>query len=555
MTDTLSHLLCRGLTRVGVDSLYCLPGVQNDDFFNVLFDFPEIRPIVARHEQATSYMATGAALATGNPQAYCTVPGQGMLNAAAGHSTAFSAAARVFALVGQNRSDLVGQMHGLLHEIPDQMAVLGQISKQSEALRDPSAASGQIASAFNVLISGHPAPVTVECPVDLWSAEGKDAAIAEPAFPDVDLDRIHEAADLLASAKRPLVMLGGGAQDAAESIAALAEMLGAPVSALRQGKGAYDERRPLAVPGPVAHQYWAEADVVLGIGTRFQWQEMTWGTDDELKLIQITADPGELNRRGNIAVSIHAMTEHAVPKLVDALATRLPTRPDRTDDIAARKAAFNADLAELQPTVGDLAVIADVLGEDGVFVDDLTQVAYAARFAYPVPRPRGYVCAGYAGTLGWGVPAGLGVANAMLGRPVLTVQGDGGFLYGANELATAVKYKIPLVTLVYNDSAYGNVQRIQEQRFGHNRTIATDLVNPDMVKFAESFGALGVRAGPGPEGLRTALETAFASGGPAVVEVPVTERYPSPWKNIFLPTVRGEQQTPLLAAPNAAQPR
>ncbi len=555
MTETLSHMLCRGLIHAGVDTLYCLPGVQNDDFFNVLFDFPEIRPLVARHEQATSYMATGAALATGCPQAYCTVPGQGMLNAAAGHSTAFSTAARVFALIGQNRSDLVGQMHGMLHEIPDQMAVLDQISKHSEALRDPVQAPVQIAAAFRAWTSGHPAPVTVECPVDLWSAVGAAIQIPDPKFPELDADSINQAADLLAKAKRPLVMLGGGAHDAAEAISELATMLGAPVSALRQGKGAYDERQSLSVPGPVAHQFWAEADVVLGIGTRFQWQEMTWGVDDDLTLIQITADTGEANRRGNVSVAINAMTEHAVPALVEALATRLSQPEDRTDFIAARKAKFADYLSAMQPTVGDLEVISEVLGEDGIFVDDLTQVAYAARFAYRAPRPRSYVCAGYAGTLGWGVPAGLGVAHAMPGRRVLTVQGDGGFLYGAAELATAVKYQIPLVTLVYNDNAYGNVKRIQEQRFGHNRTIATDLVNPDIVRFAESFGAAGFRATPSPDGLRTALTAAFGTGGPAVVEMPVTERYPSPWNNIFLPTVRGAQQAPLLSAANATQPR
>ena len=194
-------------------------------------------------------------------------------------------------------------------------------------------------------------------------------------------------------------------------------------------------------------------------------------------------------------------------------------------------------------------VIREVLGPDGIFVDDLTQVAYAARYILPVHRPRGYVCAGYAGTLGWGLPAGLGAALASPGKRVLTVQGDGGFLYAAAELATAAKYKIPHVTLVYNDNAYGNVRRIQEQRFGHNRTIATALENPDIVKFAESFGIFARRAGGGPEDLRAALTAAFDSGGPAVVEVPTPERYPDPWPLIFLPTVRGESLGPLLANP------
>jgi acetolactate synthase-1/2/3 large subunit len=549
MNRTLSHLLCQGMLDAGIDTLYCLPGVQNDDFFNVLVDFPAIRPVVVRHEQATSYMATGAALASGKPQAYATVPGQGVLNASAGLSTAFATSARVLAIAGQNKSEFVGQMHGMLHELPDQMALLSQMSKHAVSLKDPRTAPAEINAAIAALAGGHSGPVTVECPLDLWLAEGPEVAPTAPVFPEVDLDAINHAADLLASSKAPLIVLGGGAHEATEAITELAEMLGAPVSALRQGKGAYDDRLALSVMGPVAHQFYADADVVLGIGTRLQWHEMVWGVDDDLKLIQINADPDEINRRGNVTVPINAMAEHAVPALIDALATRLNKCEDRSDLIATRKAAFAKDLETLQPTVSDLRVIREVLGEDGVFVDDLTQIAYAARYAYPVYKPRTYVCAGYAGTLGWGMPAGLGAKMAMPGRRVLTVQGDGGFLYAAQELATAVKYNIPLVTLVYNDNAYGNVQRIQEQRFGHNRTIATDLVNPDIVRFTESFGALGIRAKPGPEGLRAALIEAFDAGGPAVVEVPTPERYPDPWKYIFLPTVRGPQLPPLLAMP------
>jgi acetolactate synthase-1/2/3 large subunit len=391
--------------------------------------------------------------------------------------------------------------------------------------------------------------VTVETPLDLWAAETDPAAVPAPEFPAVDEDAIAKAADLLATAKRPMIVLGGGAHDAAEAVAELADMLRCPVSALRQGKGAYDERRSLAVPGPVAHELWKETDVALGVGTRFQTHEMQWGVDDDLKLIQIEADPEELNRRGRIDVPIHAMTQHALPRLIEALGKRLGRRDDRSEELAGRTAAFRDKVREkLTPTIDDLAVIGEVLGEDGIFVDDLTQVAYAARYLHRAPRPRSYVCAGYAGTLGWGLPAGLGAQVACPGRRVLVVQGDGGFGYGAMELATAAKYDLPVVTLVYNDGAYGNVQRIQQQRFGHNRTIATDLVNPDIPRFAETFGAFGVRAEPGPEGLRTALEAAFASGKPAVVEVPTPERYPSPWRWIQLPTVRGPAQPNVLVA-------
>ncbi len=543
MADTISHLLCRGLIAAGIDALYCLPGVQNDDFYNVLFDFPELRPFVTRHEQGAAYMAAGAAQATGRPQAYCTVPGQGVLNAAAGHSTALATACRVFALIGQNRSNLLGQAHGLLHEIPDQLSVLAQISKHAVALRDPAEAPGQIAAALHALVSGHPAPVTLECPLDLWTAPAEAVPVPEPEHPQVDTDAIERAAALLAGAERPLIMLGGGAHAAAGSIAALVELLGAPVSALRQGKGAYDERKPLSVPGPVAHKLWKTADVVLGIGTRMQTQEMSWGVDDEMALIRINADPGEVNRRGRTTVPIEAMAEHGVPALVRALEGKAKKRRDRTDELAAMKADLAREL-EGQPQIAQLEVLRDEMGEDDVFLDDLTQVAFAARYAFPVARPRGYLSAGYAGTLGWGLPAGLGAQIARPDVHVVNVQGDGGFMYASNELATAVKYDVPLVTVVYNDNAFGNVQRIQEDRFGHNRRIASALTNPDIVKYTESFGAMGLRAET-PEDLRSALRQAFRHGGPAVIEVPVPERYPSPWPWIQLPHVRGEPSGPL----------
>lgn len=544
MADTVSDLLCRGLIAAGVDRLYCLPGVQNDDFFNALVDFPALAPVVTRHEQGAAYMAAGAAQATGRPAAYCVVPGQGVLNAAAGHSTALAGCGRVFALIGQNRTNLIEAGHGLLHEIPDQLSVLARISKHAAALRDPAEAPGQIAAAFHALASGHPAPVTLECPLDLWTAPvGAAAAMAPASRPALDTDAIDRAAALLAGAERPLVMLGGGAHGAAAAIAELVEMLGAPVAALRQGKGAYDERRPLAVPGPIAHRLYAQADVVLGIGTRLQTQEMVWGTDDALALIQITADPAEAGRRGKAAVAITALAEDAVPALVAALDGRLGRRPDRSAELAGMKAELARETAHL-PQLAHLEVLREEMDEGDVFLDDLTQVSFAARFAFPVARPRGYLSAGYAGTLGWGVPAGIGAQMARPDARVVNVQGDGGFMYASNELATAVKYRVPLVTIVYNDNAYGNVRRIQSDRFGANRMIASDLVNPDIVAFAESFGAMGLRATT-PEELRGALRTAFRAGGPAVIEVPVAERYPSPWPWISLPTVRGEKLGPL----------
>jgi acetolactate synthase-1/2/3 large subunit len=539
---SIAHLICEALRANGIDKLFCLPGVQNDDFFDVLFDYPDIRPIVTRHEQGAAYMATGAAMATGGLAAYCIAPGQGLLNAAAAHSTAFACGARVLGLIGEAPSGSIGAGHGMLHEIPNQMEVLARISKHTENIRDAAHAEAQVCAVFDALTGGHPAPAAMDCPIDVWAAPltFDPAMKAAPARPKVDEDAVAAAAKALANSKSPLIVAGGGAFGVTTELRQLAEMLQAPVALHRMGKGALDARHPLAVPFPVAHKLWAKADVVLAVGSRLQMPEMAWGVDDDLTIIKITADPAEVNRRGVTDLPICALTEDVMPLLLEKLAARLGKRADRTAEVAGLMADFRAEIAHLEPQLSHLHVIRDALGEDGVLVEDLTQVGFVGRFAYPAYSPRTYLSPGYAGTLGWGYPAALGAQAALPDRRVLSLQGDGGFMYCANELATAVKHNIPLVALVYNDGAYGNVKRIQQERFGHNRTIASDLTNPDFVKYAESFGAMGLRA-EGAEGLRDALETAFEARVPAVIEIPVTEPFPSPWPHIMLKGGRGRR--------------
>jgi acetolactate synthase-1/2/3 large subunit len=176
------------------------------------------------------------------------------------------------------------------------------------------------------------------------------------------------------------------------------------------------------------------------------------------------------------------------------------------------------------------------LPEDGIFVDELTQVGYVSRIVMPVYRPRGFLSTGLQGTLGWGLATALGAQAACPGRKVLSVAGDGGFMFTMPELATAVQHRLPVVCVVFNDGAYGNVKAFQNQHFG-GRTIASDLRNPDFVKLAESFGAQGLRAN-GPDELRGALRRGFAqTEGPTLIEVPMPA-VPSPWPFIMLGKVR-----------------
>ena len=256
---------------------------------------------------------------------------------------------------------------------------------------------------------------------------------------------------------------------------------------------------------------------------------MFWGTSD-MTIVKIDIDADELDRHGVGAIGVCGDAADACEALSSAL-EGMPARPDRTGEIARLRADYFADIDGLQPQLDFLAAIRDVLPDDGIFVEDVTQIGFAAHLAFDFRRPRTFQSTGPAGTLGAGYAQGLGAQVALdregRGRKALVVAGDGGFLFTGNELATAVQHDIPLVCCVFDDGAFGNVKRIQQQRFGEDRTIASTLRNPDFVAYARAFGALGLHAGS-PDELRARLDEAFAAGVPAIVHVS-TGPMPDPW--------------------------
>lgn len=540
---TVAHRVVEALRLTGVDTLYCLPGVQNDDFFDVLVDATDIAPVVARHEQGTAYMALGAAQVTGRPAACSVVPGPGLLNAAAGLSSAYWGNARVLAVVGEIPTFARGKGFGLLHELPDQHAVVGQVTKHATVLEDGTTATAELQRAIDELVSGRPRPVGVEVPVNRWQAAAPGELRAPRAsVPAVDADAVDRAAEAIRRAERPLVVVGGGAQDAGDQVRALAELLQAPVTTRRMGHGVIPTAHPLFAPLAVGHRYWAEADLVIGIGTRLEWPLMQWGTDDRMTIVKIDVDPDELDRHGVGTIGVVGDAAAACDALLTAL-DGMPQRPDATDEVARRRDEYRAAIDHLRPQLDILSAIRDVLPDDGVLVEDVTQVGFAAHLAFDFRRPRTFSSTGPAGTLGAGYAQGLGAQHALQaeGRKALVVAGDGGFLFTGSELATAVQHGIPLVCAVFEDGAYGNVKRIQQQRFGPDRTIASTLHNPDFVEYARSFGALGLRA-ESPDQLRPCLDQAFAADRPAIVHVEVGEM-PDPWPWFLLGRVRGQRSS------------
>ena len=336
-----------------------------------------------------------------------------------------------------------------------------------------------------------------------------------------------------------MIFVGGGALDAADEVRALAERLTAPVVSYRRGKGVLDERHPLAHMLPGGHALWKRADVVLAVGTRLQMQLSGWGTDDKLKLIKVDIDREELDRIKKPEIGI-AGDAAAVLARIDEHLHLHHLEPMRADRLAASRALKERLAAEasatLAPQADFLRAIREVLPDDGVVVEELTQVGYASRALYQARKPRTFISSGYQGTLGWGVATALGVKHALGDTPVVSINGDGGFMFNVQELSTAVRHRIPVVVVVFNDGAYGNVRNMQKDLHG-NRLIGTDLANPDFVRLAESFGIAGRRTTT-PEGLRRALEQSLAQNEPALIEVPVGDM-PNPWPFLDLPKVRG----------------
>ncbi len=540
MPMTAAEAVVATLIAHGLDIVYALPGVQNDMLFEALFKASDrLRTVHTRHEQGAAYMALGAALATGKPQVYAVVPGPGFLNSAAALLTAYSMNAPVLGLIGQIPDADIGRHLGHLHEIRDQAGIIKRMVDYSALIRKPQQASRETALALRAMHLGRPGPAVLECAIDVWGKSGP--VTLQPPLPipatRIDHGAIRRAAKRLGVAKRPMIICGGGAQDAAAEVTALSGLLQAPVLGVRRGRGVLDSRDPLSVTLPLGRELWGEADVVLAVGTRLLTQFSEWGIDRELAIVRVDADAKEHNRLHRPAVALTGDAKLILQALLAELPAHNAKRASRKAEMQERQAAWRKRFDKIAPQLAYLNAMRAELPEDGIFVDEVTQIGFAARLAFPVYKPRTFLSPGYQDPLGWGFATALGAQDALRDVPVLAISGDGGFMFTATEMATAIRHRIPLVTVVFNDGAFGNVRRIQEERYG-NRLIGSDLANPDFVAFGKSFGADAVQAN-GPAELREALRRAFARrDGPTLIEVPVGA-FPSPWEFIHMGKVRG----------------
>jgi len=528
---TGGQALVRSLYREGVRVVFGLPGVQTYHAVDALYDEPGIQFITTRHEQATTYMADGYARAARKVGTALVVPGPGLLNASSGLGTAYAASSPVLLVSGQVNIDKIGKDVGVLHEVNDQLELIKPITKWRARVLKAAEIPRTVHEAFLHLNTGRPRPVEIEIPPETL-AEVADTELYEPEElqrPSGSRNELEHAATLLGEAANLVIWAGGGviSSGASASLLALAELLQAPVITTSEGKGAISDRHYLSLGimrrthDPI-REFFQSCDVVLAVGTRFA-EASTASTQ---QVIQIDIDQEEIGRNHAKTLGIVGDAKLTLERLYDLVReSGIRRAPQESMSDAIRTQRFKmADLT--QPQGSFTKAIRKSMPDNGILVAGMTQVGYYSRWFYPVYEPGTYLTSSYFGNLGYAYPTALGAKVGQPDRAVVSISGDGGFLFNSQELATAVLYGINVVAIVFNDNAYGNVLRDQQTRF-NGRVIGAHLHNPDFVKLAEAYGAEGVKA-EGAEELGVALQRALANNRPTVIEVPVG-MMPSPF--------------------------
>jgi acetolactate synthase-1/2/3 large subunit len=519
---TGGEALVRSLYAEGVRVVFGLPGVQLYGVMAALRDEPRIRFVNTRHEQATSFMADGYARAGGSFGTALVVPGPGLLNAMSGLSTAYSASSPVLMLSGQIPRDSIGRDIGLLHEVNDQQECIRPVTKWRRRVLQVADVPAAVREAVVQLKSGRPRPVEIEMPPETMEDEGlvellPPAEVTRHAAAARDLDR---AAELLLASRAPLIYAGGGVHlaGAHDALAQVAEHLQAGVAQSAEGKGAVSDHNTLSLGAAFwrdsalrAHIH--EADVVLAVGSRLAGVSFRSGT----RIIQIDADEQEIGRSHQDTLGLVGDARATLEALLERLRAASAPRPSRKAEHEALRAKMAGENT-MEPNASIIKSLRAGAPENTILVAGMTQIGYYSRPFWPVYEPRTYLSSSYSGNLGYAYPVALGAKVARPDRPVVSVSGDGGFLFNAQELSTAARHGINVVAVVFNDSSYGNVARDLDESWGGQ--YGAELANPDFMKLADAYGVVGMRAKE-PTDVGRLVREAIEKDRPALIEVPV----------------------------------
>ena len=521
---TGGEAVVRQLEREGVDVAFGIPGVHTLEIYDALLD-SDVEHVTGRHEQGVGFMADGYARTTGRVGVALVITGPGLTNVATPVGQAYSDSVPMLVISSANATNEGDRGKGHLHETKDQQGAMESIAAYSERVERVADAPRAIADAFEYLDTHRPRPVHVELPTDVLEREEPvDLVERTPAtLPSPDEARLDEAAERLAAAEAPLLVVGGGAAGAADRVRRLVEDLRVPVVTTTAGRGVVPTDHELCLDASIrdetAAEYAASRDLVLALGTELSAQE-TGSVDFPTDLVHIDIDYTNFGNNHETALGIVGDCGEAVAHIHERAVDRGVRFEGTRDGVAAARPAPLAETSDENPRHRVMAVLREALEDDAVVVNDMTKLCYEAARRFPMSEPGSFLFPRGYGTLGYAPPAAYGAAVGT-DRQVVALVGDGGFLFTVGDLATAVRYDLGVPVVVLNDDSYDVLEDAQRRDYG--RTMGTDIENPEFVPLARSFGAEATRIETADleAELPEALDAAFDRDTPTVIEVPV----------------------------------
>ncbi|MNM33112.1 putative 2-ketoarginine decarboxylase AruI [compost metagenome] len=523
---TAGQALVRLLGNYGVDTVFGIPGVHTLELYRGL-PGSGIRHVLTRHEQGAGFMADGYARVSGKPGVCFVITGPGVTNVATAIGQAYADSIPMLVISSINHTASLGKGWGCLHETQDQRAMTAPITAFSAVALAAEDLPELIARAWAVFDSERPRPVHISVPLDVLAApvarDWSHEVLRRPGRGLPDRQALEQAACKLASAKRPMIIAGGGALHAAEPLEQLSTRLAAPLFTSVAGKGLLPPQAPLNAGSSLCveagWQMISEADVVLAVGTEMAdtdfWRERLPLAGE---LLRVDIDPRKFNDFYPCAVPLHGDARQTLSALLELVPAPAREPSQAIEAVAALRQAIRTGHAPLQAIHQSiLDRIAAVLPDDAFISTDMTQLAYTGNYAFASRAPRSWLHPTGYGTLGYGLPAGIGGMFATDHRPGLVLVGDGGFLYTAQELATAVEeLDRPLVVLLWNNDALGQIR--DDMLDLQIEPIGVLPRNPDFIGLARAFGC-AVRQPRSLDALQADLASGFTTPGVTFIEL------------------------------------
>lgn len=533
MKKTGAQILMESLLAEGVDTIFGYPGGQAMPIYDALYDAP-IRHILTRHEQGAAHAADGYARASGKPGVCLATSGPGATNLVTGIANAYMDSIPMVALTGQVPTALLGRDS---FQEADITGITAPVTKHNYLVKDIKDLAKTVREAFYIATTGRPGPVLIDIPKDVSAGEGEYTDPGQVELPgyhlktEIDPQQVARVVKAIEESERPVIYAGGGiiSANAHTELLKLTEMLLAPVATTLMGLGGFPGNHPLALGmlgmhgSKYANYAVNEADLLIGVGVRFD-DRVTSKIEafaPNATIVHIDIDPAEIGKNVGVDIPVLGDVRHALQKIIERLEPRLASQ--WRDKVQVWKKKYPLEFVE-NGNIKPQEVIQEIYSVTGGNARITTEVGqhqmWAAHY-YTYQRPRTFISSGGLGTMGFGLPAAIGVQIACPDETVIDISGDGSFQMNIQELATAVNYNLPVKIAIMNNGFLGMVRQWQELFF-NRRYSYTELDNPDFVKIAEAYGAVGIRVDKKSE-IRSALEEAMRVSKPVVMDF-VVER-------------------------------